>query len=416
MPSSTTSPSTWWKTGRVRRVELVGAVDPARADHVDRRRRGRAWCGSAPARCACAGPRRSPPSSTKNVSCIVRAGWSGPRLSASKLSHSASTSGPSATSQPIATKTSAMRSCMVVSGWRAPAGAAVVRQRDVDGLLDQHPVVALGLELGLPVPRAPGPTRAARLADALAGLGLGLRGQRADLAVGQGERAAVTGVREADCLERVEVGGGCDRGQGRGGRACHRLRRQVGDLDRVVGLVGCGHAPEFMGAPPPTPPPLPAYLLETSISDSRTDVSSRYAGPRGGSGLGVDLLVRVGAVGGQGAVAEAGVLAAGRQRGGALGAAPRHLDRRGVDDRLLQRQRVDAAAAVVLLDVRLQLRARGPGGDQAVARLRRRGGRRRGRAAGCRRSAGHRPAAGSGTRSTGRPCPRAAPSANRGRR
>ena len=35
---------------------------------------------------------------TQNVSCMERAGWSGPRFSASKLNHSASTSGPSATS------------------------------------------------------------------------------------------------------------------------------------------------------------------------------------------------------------------------------------------------------------------------------------------------------------------------------
>ncbi len=52
----------------------------------------------------------------QKVSCIVRAGWSGPRLSASKLSHSASTSGPSATSQPIATKMSATCSWIVVNG------------------------------------------------------------------------------------------------------------------------------------------------------------------------------------------------------------------------------------------------------------------------------------------------------------
>ena len=64
--------------------------------------------------------------STQNVSCIVRAGWSGPRLSASKLSHSASTSGPSATSQPIATKMSAISSEPVVSGCRAPAATRCV--------------------------------------------------------------------------------------------------------------------------------------------------------------------------------------------------------------------------------------------------------------------------------------------------
>jgi hypothetical protein len=38
------------------------------------------------------------PPATKKVSIIVRAGWSRPMLSASKFSHSASSSGPSATS------------------------------------------------------------------------------------------------------------------------------------------------------------------------------------------------------------------------------------------------------------------------------------------------------------------------------
>ena len=37
----------------------------------------------------------------------------------------------------------------VVSGCRAPRGRAVLGQRDVDGLLDQDPRVALGLQLGL---------------------------------------------------------------------------------------------------------------------------------------------------------------------------------------------------------------------------------------------------------------------------
>ena len=37
MPSSTTRPSNWWKTGRVRRVEVVGAEHLARAQDVDGR-------------------------------------------------------------------------------------------------------------------------------------------------------------------------------------------------------------------------------------------------------------------------------------------------------------------------------------------------------------------------------------------
>ena len=54
--------------------------------------------------------------SVQKVSCIVRAGWSGPRLRASKLSHSASTTGPSAISQPMATKMSAISSDWSVIG------------------------------------------------------------------------------------------------------------------------------------------------------------------------------------------------------------------------------------------------------------------------------------------------------------
>ena len=68
---------------------------------------------------------------------MVRAGWSGMKLSASKLSHSASSSGPSATSQPMATKTSSIRSISAVIGCTAPTGAELHRQGDVDPLLDQ---------------------------------------------------------------------------------------------------------------------------------------------------------------------------------------------------------------------------------------------------------------------------------------
>ena len=143
---------------------------------------------------------------------MVRAGWSGPRLSASKLSHSASTSGPSATSQPIATKMSAISSGAVVIGCRAPPGHAVGRQRDVDGLLDQHPLLVLGLQHGLPRGQRLA-DRAAGLADPLAGLLAGLRRQRADLPVGQRQRRPVAGVLEPDLLERGQVGGRGDRRQ-----------------------------------------------------------------------------------------------------------------------------------------------------------------------------------------------------------
>ena len=87
--------------------------------------------------------------SVQNVSCMVRAGWSGPRLRASKLSHSASTTGPSATSQPIATNTSAMSLGHHRDRVAGAARCAVPREGDVDGLLDQHPLLGLGLEHGL---------------------------------------------------------------------------------------------------------------------------------------------------------------------------------------------------------------------------------------------------------------------------
>ena len=135
--------------------------------------------------------RRTSPESTgsrKKVSCICRAGWSGPRLRASKLSHSLSSSGPSATSQPIPTKASTSRWADELDGVAGAEAARRRRDRDVDPLLDEDPLVALGLELGL----ARGERRAdppPRLADTLAGLGLGARRQRPDLAVGEREGA-----------------------------------------------------------------------------------------------------------------------------------------------------------------------------------------------------------------------------------
>ncbi|SKU00145.1 Uncharacterised protein [Mycobacteroides abscessus subsp. abscessus] len=56
---------------------------------------------------------------------MLRAGWSGRKFRASKLKCSVSTSGPSATSHPIAMKVSAMFSDRIVMGWRAPRGCLV---------------------------------------------------------------------------------------------------------------------------------------------------------------------------------------------------------------------------------------------------------------------------------------------------
>ena len=69
-------------------------------------------------------------------------------------------------------------------GWRAPSSTPQRRDGDVDALLDEDALVALGLELGL-ASRQGLPDAAPGLADALAGLGLGARRQRTDLAVGE---------------------------------------------------------------------------------------------------------------------------------------------------------------------------------------------------------------------------------------
>src|SRR5665647_349680 len=89
------------KHRRVRRVELVRAEYLAGTDDVQRKlaleHRPDLNRGGV-------GPQDQPG--------VRRAGWSAPRLSASKLNHSDSTSGPSAISQPMATKMSPMRSEM----------------------------------------------------------------------------------------------------------------------------------------------------------------------------------------------------------------------------------------------------------------------------------------------------------------
>ncbi len=108
----------------------------------------------------------------------------------------------------------------------------VVREGDVDRLLDQHPGVPLGDERGLPggdrgVDPAPG------LADSPPGGGLVGLGQVGDRPVGQGERAAVAGVGESGRLELVEIAGGGDRGQRVG-----RRRLDPGDVGRARVIAG----------------------------------------------------------------------------------------------------------------------------------------------------------------------------------
>ena len=81
-------------------------------------------------------------------------------------------------------------------------------------------------------------TRPRAWPTALAGLGLGARRQRADLAVGQGQRAPVALVGDAGGLQLVEVGGGGGGGQRLGDGVLDGLRVERRDLDGVVAGVG----------------------------------------------------------------------------------------------------------------------------------------------------------------------------------
>ncbi len=124
-------------------------------------------------------------------------------------------------------------------------GHPVGREGDVDGLVEEHPRVVLGLEHRLPL--GDGLVhRTAGLAHALARLLARLRGQGADLAVGERQRGAVAGVVDPRLLERVEVGGGGDGGQGRFARGVDLLGLQGADLHGVVVGVGSGH-PQSLG-------------------------------------------------------------------------------------------------------------------------------------------------------------------------
>ena len=111
-------------------------------------------------------------------------------------------------------------------------GAAAGRQRDVDGLGDQDPGVALVLQCDWRAASAAS-TCSRASSDALAGVGLGGRRQRADLAVGQGERRAVARHVEPDRLELVQVRRRRRWPPARRSRPRDRLGLQHADLDRV---------------------------------------------------------------------------------------------------------------------------------------------------------------------------------------
>ena len=105
------------------------------------------------------------------------------------------------------------------------AGAArdpVPRQRDVDGLLDEHPLVALGDEH-----LAAGVERGLRLlaggVDALAGVGALGAGQRAQLAAGQLQRRTIAEVGGSDRGQRGQIGGSVEGRAGRRDRPGQRV-------------------------------------------------------------------------------------------------------------------------------------------------------------------------------------------------
>ncbi|MGX1268871.1 hypothetical protein RKD18_002065 [Streptomyces phaeoluteigriseus] len=128
-------------------------------------------------------------------------------------------------------------------GGERVAGAgrhAVVGQRDVHRLLDQHARVALGLQFHLPGGEAL-VHRAAGLADEFAGGGLRVRRQCADLAVGEGQRGGAAGVGDLGLLECVEGVRGGEGGERLVPHALDLFRFQGLDLYRVVRLIRCRH-------------------------------------------------------------------------------------------------------------------------------------------------------------------------------
>jgi hypothetical protein len=113
-------------------------------------------------------------------------------------------------------------------------------QRDIDGLFDQYPPVAVGLKIGLPLGK--------RLLDggtdrayALAGVRPGRWRQRADLSIGERQRGPVAEVRDPGRLELSKVTGSGDGRQCISLHALQFLGRQHGHLHGVIGVIRCGH-------------------------------------------------------------------------------------------------------------------------------------------------------------------------------
>ena len=172
---------------------------------------------------------RDPSGAMWKVSDSLRAGWSGGKFSASKLNCSVSTSGPSASSQPIATKVSAMCSARMVIGCRAPIGLAGRGQGDVDGLGHQHRRVAFGAQYRQTLVVAALGVAAGDV-DQLAGLGAVLLGQAGQRLAGQRQRRAVTEVLGLGAGQGVQVGGQLEGVPGRADGLGQRFLRQVDGL------------------------------------------------------------------------------------------------------------------------------------------------------------------------------------------
>ena len=235
MPSSTTRPSIWWKTGVcVASSSSVRKTLPGQTIVIGGSRRsisrictGEVWVRST-----------SPESagSRKKVSVSSRDGWSGGVLSASKFE-------PRGLDLRTLGDLVAHRDEDVLEPLhdrreRVPGadGTPVGRQRDVDRLLDQHPRVPLGGQLG-----GAGGERLLDLgergADPLAGGLAGRRRQRADLPAGERHRRAVAGVRQPRRLQRVQVTRRRERRQRLGHGGVDGLWLQCGNFDRVEALV-----------------------------------------------------------------------------------------------------------------------------------------------------------------------------------
>ena len=247
MPSSTTRPSTWWKTGLcVASNSSVRKTRPGQID-VDRRRAGQHGAGlhrrgvGAQHQVVLGGV--GPERVLHGAGRVVGAEVEGVEVEPLRLEDRTLGDLPAHRDEDVGDQLGA-------GGERVPraGGDPVGRQRDVDGLLDQHPLLVLGLELLLPL-RERLLHRAARLADALAGLLARLRRQRPDLAVGQRQRRPVAGVLDPDLLQRLEVGGARDRGERGVARGLDLLGLQRGHLHGVEVGVRSGHGGESRNRP-----------------------------------------------------------------------------------------------------------------------------------------------------------------------